>query len=481
MKLSCVSDSKIESYDPSRISYADEAFLLRQMYLTAYLFNERGQIEPWAADRYTFDEDTGFLTIPIRPNFVISNGRPLDAEDLVFSLKRLYILKSNSHGSLDLFLDEDGRNRGIEESWPTLFSVGQEARIKLRKFVQPSLFISLLSNVDTSILPREAVDVNSSSLNIKDYTITSGAYSFLGYSEAGHKLFKKNKMGVFRQYSFPDQLECVGVWGAKSVDLLLNGAIDVIPPIDPLLPKDVKRLEEQGKDVLRTFNVHEYSFSFTDRGIQELSRTERLEVGRVLRSKFLGDLKHPWTDLVESNQFVASISEISLREGEIENLPLYLVENRDDGAGRVSIDKKILVSAYSIDDGDFAGKFGDLPWLHRVRHKGDLKDLPLKEQPHLVFSGSDIAFRESFSFLFYNLQNRKLRIFLDYPAESWLLNYISEPNKEKRIEMARSLQIFNLENAFVIPIGIRPYYATTREGAFPIMNETPEAYLWQLK
>src|SRR4249919_1545368 len=48
------------------------------------------EVEPWLAERWTRDASGLAYTLQLRPNVTFSDGRPLTADDVVFSLEAAY-------------------------------------------------------------------------------------------------------------------------------------------------------------------------------------------------------------------------------------------------------------------------------------------------------------------------------------------------------------------------------------------------------
>ena len=78
-----------QTLDPHRYNLRLEETLLTDLFLGLTSFDARGQIAPGAAERWSVSEDGLRWTFHLRSDLRWSDGRPLDAEDFVYSFRRL--------------------------------------------------------------------------------------------------------------------------------------------------------------------------------------------------------------------------------------------------------------------------------------------------------------------------------------------------------------------------------------------------------
>lgn len=79
----------IDSFDPSLVAF-DQAFtLLRMTSATLYRQSEKGDFVPDLAESYTVSPDKLTWTFKLRPNAKWSDGKPITAQDFVYSWRRL--------------------------------------------------------------------------------------------------------------------------------------------------------------------------------------------------------------------------------------------------------------------------------------------------------------------------------------------------------------------------------------------------------
>ncbi len=87
--------------DPANTIIAGDIYTLDKIFEPLFVTNPAGQLVPWLASSYTVSADHKTFTFALRPGVKFSNGKPLEAEDVVFSINRS---RTNSAGPLS-FLD----------------------------------------------------------------------------------------------------------------------------------------------------------------------------------------------------------------------------------------------------------------------------------------------------------------------------------------------------------------------------------------
>ena len=79
----------IRSLDPTAVFDNPSIWAQEQIYETLYTVTADGRgVRPWLATRYTLSRDKRAWTFELRPGVRFSNGRPLRAADVVYSLER---------------------------------------------------------------------------------------------------------------------------------------------------------------------------------------------------------------------------------------------------------------------------------------------------------------------------------------------------------------------------------------------------------
>ena len=87
--------------DPANTIIAGDIYTLDKILEPLYITSPAGQLVPWLASSYTVSSDHKTFTFTLRPGAKFSDGKPLVAEDVVFSINRA---RNDAAGPLS-FLD----------------------------------------------------------------------------------------------------------------------------------------------------------------------------------------------------------------------------------------------------------------------------------------------------------------------------------------------------------------------------------------
>src|SRR5580658_10194249 len=87
--------------DPANPIIAGDIYTLDKIFEPLFITNPKGELTPWLASSYKLSNGNKTVTFPLRPGVKFSNGKPLTAADVVFSINRS---RHNAAGPLS-FLD----------------------------------------------------------------------------------------------------------------------------------------------------------------------------------------------------------------------------------------------------------------------------------------------------------------------------------------------------------------------------------------
>jgi peptide/nickel transport system substrate-binding protein len=87
--------------DPANTIIAGDIYTLDKIFEPLFVTNPQGELTPWLASSYKLSNGNKTVTFPLRPGVKFSNGKPLTAADVVFSINRS---RKNAAGPLS-FLD----------------------------------------------------------------------------------------------------------------------------------------------------------------------------------------------------------------------------------------------------------------------------------------------------------------------------------------------------------------------------------------
>lgn len=475
INISFVNRINILDYDPSNIQYDLHAVLLRQLYLTLFIYEDDGKIGNFAANGYSFTDN--ILSIQVKKNIYTTNNNIVTAKDFELSFKRLIVLSKNTHGDLNLFIDNNDKS-DINDTWTNLWSEGNTLFIRLKENVALELFLPLLASNDFSVIPKSNIDWNDKGLKITTHGNTPGAYFYHSTSAENIIKLEKNVNSIIDTKLSPKHIFLHPHWGDKTYDKMKNNEIDLKPTIDPVRDHQSHELiNKYDYSLKKTINIKECSFHFTSPNREKLSSEVKFKIGNVLRNALIENGKSLFGQFKPSIQFISPISEGALSIFQ-ENILSSKWKETDGANFDPGFTVKIL--AYGIPDEDFKNIFGDLKWLKRIRHDPKVHKTNETETADVFFSASDSNFYESISFISYNLSFGRLTT-SNISSKQWLQNYVTEKNKSKRLEMLQNLHFENLISGNVIPVGHSYYSILHRKNLnVPMYKEFAEMMFWKI-
>lgn len=478
LKTSITTVVNIIENDPAKIEYADQAVIVRHLYSTLFIYDLNSQLVLNAATDFSIENN--ILKIEMKPKIKLINGRFLNAKDAEYSFKRLIALSSNTHGDLNTFL-VDGNTLLIDKPWEQVWSKDETLFFKLRYPESIHLFINLLASTDYSIIPFETIDWSKTNMPIVDYKNTSGPYHFASADKLKCTLLA-NTSHPFISNDSPKEIQLFSTWGERSVELLKNNQMDLMPTIDPISKSNLSFLEKNGYRIQKTLPIYSFNISFTSEGRSRFSKNKRLAIAARLRNSFEKKSNQIFSDFDPSFQMTSPLSESALNEEDINNIKLLYDTNIKIKDILSKKSPKLKMIAYALSDEEYSQLFGEIEWIERIKPKKVSESTQENEIPDLIFMGTDSNFYEGIVFLSYNISMKIFTLPPNLNEKSWVKIYLSESNKQNRIKMSQTIQYYNISEGFLIPLGHKPYYAISTNKISPqIFKEFAEIYFWMVK
>jgi ABC-type transport system substrate-binding protein len=147
--------------DPQRMADFGSFTVTSQIYSTLTILNDKLQIVPYAAEKWTVSPDGLTWTIKLRDNIVFHNGRKAEASDVKYSLTRLASPDSRSPSSFLLMSDVVGFEAVNKQGEKDLAGVRvvDPLTVEIRLQSPPKGDLATrLSHISTAIITREAVE-----------------------------------------------------------------------------------------------------------------------------------------------------------------------------------------------------------------------------------------------------------------------------------------------------------------------------------
>jgi ABC-type transport system substrate-binding protein len=147
--------------DPQRMADFGSFTVTTQIYSTLTILDDKLQIVPYAAEKWTVSRDGLTWTFKLRDNLVFHNGRKADANDVKYSLTRLASPDSRSPSSFLLLSDVVGFEAVNKQQGKDLAGVRviDPLTVEIRLQSPPKGDLATrLSHISTAIIAREAVE-----------------------------------------------------------------------------------------------------------------------------------------------------------------------------------------------------------------------------------------------------------------------------------------------------------------------------------
>jgi peptide/nickel transport system substrate-binding protein len=253
--------SGIASLDPAFAKNQSVMWPIHQLFNTLVEVNEKLEIVPSLATRFTVSEDRRTYVFHLRkdvlfhddPCFPGGKGRRLTAHDVAYSFQRIMDKETASTGAW-IF------NEKVDSTEPFKALDDTSFQLKLARPYHPIL--GILSMQYCSIVPHEAVKKYGA--DFRRHPVGSGPFQFVAWEE-GQALIMKKHPGYFERDSAGNQLPYldgihISFYDSKATEFLLlrQGKLDFTNDIDAsfkdevLNKKGALRKEWEGKLLLQT-------------------------------------------------------------------------------------------------------------------------------------------------------------------------------------------------------------------------------------
>ncbi len=170
-RLDFAISEKYQSLDPIKVTDVASFHIASQIYESLLRFDDKTlSLQPMLAETWTIGENNLIHTFKLKKGvffhdndcFKDGKGREINANDLVYSFKRIYSDKTADY-AYSLFKDkivgaEDFRNNGGEIAG---LKALDDYTVEFTLVKPSSNFLGLLATVATAIVPKEAIETNS--------------------------------------------------------------------------------------------------------------------------------------------------------------------------------------------------------------------------------------------------------------------------------------------------------------------------------
>lgn len=460
LRVAFPSGRKDLNYDPAKIHFAYEYLFLENVYSPLVEMDKNGNVVPGLAESYKWEGNNLHLTL--RSDMKTADGHVITARDAEFSLKRLLVLASNTHGNFKDVVCPGITLKTVEEKCPGISVQGNT--LVLNAGNKGDFLLPMLAAIDFAVIPQHAVD--PATLEMKDFTETSGLYRFESMMADGTIRLIQNQNHYHAVQGVAKEVHLVQLDRSirnQALRLFENNEVDHVmtsnmSQIEALL--EYAKKESSSVNAHATMNIRTTHLVFTERGWRELSDQQRASIGAAVKGAFTEIYKNRTGYEIANDFFPAA------------------------GAGGLDAEQEQMLGERKHDDKNASGihfrlgliKAGDLEeWskplqqvvpgavIYREEGIPDLKSYDKSDDvPHAFIASVDTGFREDIGLITHAMSAGYLGFTKEERAE-WLTNYMQTPEKTDRMKKLRKLHYNVLAQSILVPLVVSPFVALARK------------------
>ena len=458
LRVAFPANDDVFSYDPSKIFYAHQYILLENLFSQLVTYDTKGEIVSGIAERFEWaGSDARFV---LRKNLTTIDGDKIDAHDVVLSMKRLFILQSNTHGDLGRLLCGGKILKSLEDNCENLCVENDYTLVMHFPRKDPFLF-SMLTSVDFSVLPKRSVD--NKTLKIIDFRNTSGPYYVEGKTGSTDIELAANPSHFCFSNKMPQRVKIVPALEDKrsrSLQLFKERSVDMLTTAEISNSAEIMKYSEASGDVelFKTIPIKLAALTFTPTGVLRLSIEERFQISALIKKIILPKLLNGGGAEAAPQLFP------SFGQGALSSTQLKELESKS-AMGKEDVFKgKFTVWNLPKDYWpDLQKHFpnAEFKYIMALPGHADYKKLGL-EEPELFFHRTDTSIKEDISFFSYYMSGYFFSVHGEKGA-AWVSDYAKTENLETRMRILNQLHFDTLISAITVPLTFSPYVAAVRK------------------
>ena len=473
IRVACSFDTSLKNFDPANVQHAGQYVLLENLYTPFLLKNKEGLLIPGAASQFRWVDDE--IEFQFRDDLVDSEGIKLTVDDAYFSLMRLMVLGSSTHGDLQQLLCTKKRPTSVSDSCDGIRVV--DGKLRLKPKTRNSTIFENFHSIDFSIVPKRSVA--PSDLRKIDLSITSGPYYIQQRHENGDLDLAANRQHFLYSKDMPQTARFIRTerLNKSEMEAFSDGDIDVLGPLDDSsVSEKLSKYEGSNEvSVFQTVPVDLLLLAFTKRGLL-LPAEARWDIGRKV-GQFIEKQYAGSKGYTPAAQYFPDGGQGSLSPDQIGRL----LKLREPKAASAPLADGLILGLRPKDYADDLSSYRkQFPNLEIKK----LKMLPAFDPdsdkpgfPHFYIVSTDTGFLESLP----NVVNSVKSGFLLPSQENWLDGYLNTPELEKRINLLKEAHAQSLFAPIIFPIVRRPYVALYRSPWKPNFSfYFPNSPLWKI-
>lgn len=457
LRVAFPANDTLADYDPAKIYYAHQYILLENLYSQLVGYDTKGEIVSGIAERFEWVGNE--VRFHIRKGLKTIDGHEITAHDAELSLKRLFILQSNTHGDISRALCGGKSIKTLTDKCENMRVEGSHTLTMLFPQKDPFLF-SMLTSVDFSVLPKKSFDHKT--LKIVDYRNTSGPYYAVNRSTPDGLELVANTGHFHYSDRMPAKVMLVPSLTDKkslSLNFFKDNKVDMLTTAEIAGAEAIRKYAEDtnGVEIFKTIPINLAALTFTPTGVSRLTEEERFTIAALIKKTLLPTMTAGGAE--PTIQLFPPFGQGALSKSQLAAINDRFVKVTD-----TVFNKKFTVWNLPKDAWPALQKAfpnADFQYIMALPGHTDYKALGL-EEPDLFFHRTDTSIKEDISFFSYYMSGYFFSIHGEEGA-TWVKKYSKTENLEDRMRMLNQLHYDTLARPTTVPLTFSPYVAIARQ------------------
>lgn len=453
---------EINKLDPANVTDIYQANLLENLYVRLLEYDNDGNLVCNLCSSFEVNEKS--LYFKIRKDLMTVDNHSVGADDVARSFRRLIRSRSNTHGELGMFIEDES----------SIYSENGYLVIKMKKLNYSQFILPILTSMDYSIIPSVSLDENE---KIVDYRNTSGPYFIKSESE-NWIFLSANPNSINYSTEMPQEIKVIKVANQNAIDMFKKSEVDVIDVTMYPRSSTYKNLFADKSISFKSFKTLPMNLLYLGislRAREAFSKDELFSACKIIKEKYkeFDTFGYGHTD---AYQFFQGSGNGQLEDSELKELIELREKNYTHGTP-----KKIKLGVLSRSFEKVREAFEDQSFIEIVSYDNDPAFLDQNKQPDIFIQTTDSSFTEDINVISYNLNSGNFGL-SKKQSEEWFSRYLDQDNKENRILMIKNLQKEILSKPVLCPVVISPYWAISRNDLdlnFP--THFPGSHWWKIR
>ena len=446
--------TSINALDPAEIRTSYEYGLVRNLYGRLVDIDLSGNIVTDVPESFSVSEKS--IEFKFSDKVKTINNHPITARDAELSLKRLIMRKRSGHGDIRRLLCPNHDLIALNDDCPGIKSNGNTLTLTVENEYYLPMLISVLESADYSIIPEKSLKSESGQILIRNYSETSGPYYIEKDSNDGSLVLKANPNHYHYSKNMPQEIQLVPTDLLEGLTLFKESKVDLLPTSQSYNGQEVAEImKATTNEIHETLPLKVRLVAFTPLALKDFTPEQRmfaaLKAGQAI-AKLL-----PQYGSKPTAQFFQALS-----DGALTSNQLKMIEAFRNSPLRPHFNKPIELELSQKFVESFRNELAPYPEIRVIETKKPSSQNSKTEFASMYFISSDSAWSEDFNLISYNFQSGTFEL-PGMDKDKWLTNYLSNQNKELRIQMLNELQYKLLSNASFVPLSVSPYYAVVKK------------------